>query len=150
MGRVDWGAVRDGAALSLVVIVLTMIAVEVVDRTVGIGGGSNWVFVFYAVAFAGLVAGGRVAARRRPAAALAHGVLTALAAYAVVAVLSAVVRLVVDIGPDPVALAFNALMAASAGTLGTLLAERGSRSRSHSGSRPTPTPTPEPGRSPSP
>ncbi|MFP5317016.1 MAG: hypothetical protein ACLGI2_01835 [Acidimicrobiia bacterium] len=124
---IDWRAVGAGAALALAVMVSTMVAVEVVDATVGINPGSNWVFLFYLVALGGLAAGGRLAARRRPDAPLAHGLLAALAAYAAVAGLGIVLRLTVDRGPDPVALAFNALMAASAGILGTLVAERASR-----------------------
>ena len=124
MGRISWGAVRAGAALSLAVILVTMVLVEVVDASVGIGRGSNWIFPFYALALVGLVAGGRLAARRRRDAPLVHGVLAVLAAYAVVAVIGLVLRVTTDRDIDPVALAFNALMAASAGILGTVLAER--------------------------
>ena len=124
MRRVSWGAVRAGAALSLVVIGLTIVVVEAVDASVGIGRGSNWIFVFYAVALGGLVAGGWKAARKRPDAPLLHGVLAVLVAYAVVTAIAVVLRVATDRGLDPVAFAFNALMAASAGILGTLLAER--------------------------
>jgi len=116
--------VRAGTALSLAVILVTMVLVEVVDSTVGIGHGSDWVFVFYAIALAGLVAGGWRAARRRPDAPLLHGVLAVLAAYAIVALFGVVLRISTDRDLDPVAFAFNALMAASAGILGTVLAER--------------------------
>jgi Na+/H+-translocating membrane pyrophosphatase len=51
-------------------------------------------------------------------------VLAVLVAYAVVSVIALVVRLATDRDLDPVAFAFNALMAASAGILGTVLAER--------------------------
>lgn len=117
-------AVRTGAALSLAVIVVTIAVVAVVDAAVGIPAGSDWVFLFYGVALAGLVAGGWRAARRRPDAPLLHGVLAVLVAYAVVSVIALVVRLATDRDLDPVAFAFNALMAASAGILGTVLAER--------------------------
>jgi hypothetical protein len=124
VGRISWGSVRAGAALSLAVILVTMVLFELVDASVGIGRGSNWVFLFYALALIGLVAGGRRAARRRPDAPLLHGVLAVLAAYGVVAVIGLVLRVTTDRDIDPVALAFNALMAASAGILGTVLAER--------------------------
>lgn len=110
--------------LSLVVIVATIVLVEVLDATVGIGPGSNWVFLFYVLALAGLVAGGWKAARRRPEAPLLHGVLAVLAAYGVVVLTALAFRIATDRDVDPVALAFNALMAASAGILGTVLAER--------------------------
>jgi hypothetical protein len=124
---IDWRAVGAGAALALAVLVATMVLVQVVDATVGLGAGSNGVFLFYALALVGLAAGGRAAARRRPDAPLAHGLLAALTAYAGVAALGIVLRLTVDKGPDPVALAFNGLMAASAGILVTLVAERSAR-----------------------
>ena len=115
---------RAGAVLSLVVIVLTVLVVEAVDASIGIARGSNWIFAFYLVVLAGLVAGGWKAARRRPDAPLLHGVLAVLVAYALVSGVAVVLRVVTDRGLDPVALAFNALMAASAGILGTLIAER--------------------------
>ena len=124
MRRVSWGAVRTGAALSLAVILVTTVAVEVVDASIGLGRDSNWVFLFYAMALGGLVAGGWKAARKRPDAPLLHGVMAVLVAYAVVSAIALVLRLATDRDLDPVAFAFNALMAASAGILGTLLAER--------------------------
>lgn len=129
MPRMDWRAVATGAALALAVVVVTMVLVEVVDAAVGIPTGSNWVFLFYLLALAGLAAGGRFAAQRRPDAPLAHGLLAALGAYAVLAAFGLALRFTVEKGPDPVALAFNGLMAASAGILGTLLAERRAGSR---------------------
>lgn len=118
--RIDWRAVAMGAALAVAVLAVTIAVVAVVD----LEGGSNWVFVLYAVALAGLAAGGWLAAARRPQAPLAHGLLAALLAYAVVAVVAVVARVVLDRGLDVVALTFNALMAASAGILGTVVAER--------------------------
>ncbi|MFN2506452.1 MAG: hypothetical protein ABR540_19945 [Acidimicrobiales bacterium] len=120
--RIGWSAVLAGAAIAVAVAVLTILVVEVVDAIVGIDGGSNWVFAFYAVVLAGVVVGARRAAQRRADAPIVHGVVTALTAYAVVAVAASAVRLAADKTPDPVPLAFNALMAASAGILGGLLA----------------------------
>lgn len=120
----NWTAVRAGAALALAVTLATLVVVELVDLAVGLHRGSNWVFAFYALVLAGLVAGGRRAARQREGAPVVHGLAAALAAYAVVALLAVVLRLTTDRDLDPVALVFNALMAASAGILGGLLAER--------------------------
>jgi hypothetical protein len=122
--RIDWRAVLAGSVLALVVLGVTIGAVALVDVAIGLARGSNWVFAFYAVALSGLAAGGWLAARRRPEAALAHGLLAALGAYAVLALAVVVVRLILDRDLDPVALGFNALTAASAGILGTLIAER--------------------------
>ncbi len=124
MRRVSWGAVRTGATLSLAVILATIVLVEVLDAAIGFDPGSNWVFLFYGLALAGLMAGGWRAARRRPDAPLLHGVLAVLAAYALIALAVLAFRIATDRDVDPVALAFNALMAASAGILGTVLAER--------------------------
>jgi protein-S-isoprenylcysteine O-methyltransferase Ste14 len=124
---VRWLPVRDGAALALAVALPTVVAVEVADRTVGIDSGSNWVFAFYLVVLAGLVAGGRRAALRRPAAALPSGALAALAAYAVLGVGGTLLRLATGRDPEPVALVFNGLIALSAGLVGALLATRPGR-----------------------
>ncbi|MGH9222836.1 MAG: hypothetical protein ACRD2W_03315 [Acidimicrobiales bacterium] len=129
MPRVDWRAVGAGAALAFAVLAVTMVVVQVVDASVGLGRDSNLVLVFYVVALGGEAAGGWLAASRRPDAGLAHGLLAALSAYAVVALFGATLRLTVDKGPDPVALAFNGLMAACAGIVGTVVADRWPRSR---------------------
>ncbi len=124
MSSLSWAAVRAGAALALAVTVATLVAVELVDWLVGLHRGSNWVFLFYLLILAGLVLGARRAARLRDTAPVVHGLAAALTAYAVVALLAVVLRLATDRDLDPVALAFNALMAASAGILGGLLADR--------------------------
>ena len=116
----DWRAVAIGAALAATVLAVTI----AVAAVIGLDGGSDWVFLVYAVALAGLAAGGRLAAARRPDAPLAHGLLAALLAYATFVVVAVAARLVLDRGLDVVALTFNALMAASAGILGTVVAER--------------------------
>lgn len=120
----NWTAVRAGAALALAVTLATLVAVELIDLLVDVRRGSNWVFAFYAVVLAGLVAGGRRAGRERDNAPVIHGLAASLAAYAVVVLLAVILRLATDRDLDPVALAFNALMAASAGILGGLLADR--------------------------
>jgi hypothetical protein len=125
--RISWRAVGAGALLALAALAATIGLVAVVDAAIGLDGGSNWVFLFYGLALLGLGAGARWAAVRRPDAPLVHGLLASLGAYAAVAVVVAVLRLALDRGVDPVALAFNGLMAASAGILGTVAAERRGR-----------------------
>ncbi len=122
--RIAWRTVALGAGVALTVLALTIAGVALAD----IEAGSNWVFLFYAVGLGGLAAGAWRAASRRPDAALAHGLLAALAAYALLAVVAVALRLVLDRGVDAVALTFNALMAGSAGILGTMIAERWPRS----------------------
>ncbi|MEW6155603.1 MAG: hypothetical protein AB1673_16700 [Actinomycetota bacterium] len=126
---IDWRAVASGAALVLGVLVAVMVGAQVFDSTVGFDTGPNAVIAFYVVALAGNAGGGWLAATRRPDAALAHGLLAALSAYAVVAAFGVTLRLTTGNGPDAVALAFNGLMVAAAAILGTLVAERWPRSR---------------------
>ena len=79
----------------------------------------------YLVLLGGLVAGGRVAALRRPESPMTHGALAALAAYAVLIVVITVIRLALGREvADPVSLVVNGLMAASAGIFGGYLAVR--------------------------
>ena len=118
----DWSAVRSGASVAIAVTLVTLIVVELIDATVGIDRRSNWVFLFYGIALGGLVAGGRTAGRQQPDAPVIHGLAAALAAFAVAAGLGTAARLLAGRDADPVALTFNALMAASAGILGGLLA----------------------------
>ncbi len=125
--RISWRAVGTGALLALAVLAATIGLVALVDAAVGLDSGSNWVFLFYGLALLGLGAGARWAALRRPDAPLVHGLLAALGAYTAVAVVVAVVRVSLDRDIDPVAVAFNGLMAASAGILGTVAAERRGR-----------------------
>ena len=110
--------------MALAVTLATLVAVELVDLVVGLRRGSNWVFAFYALVLAGLVAGGRRAARQPDNAPVIHGLVAAMSAYAVVVLLAVILRLATDRDLDPVALVFNALIAASAGILGGLLADR--------------------------
>jgi hypothetical protein len=110
-----------------------MLAVALIDNTIGLGDDSNWIFPFYAALVAGEVLGGWTAARRRPDAPALHGAAAALAAYAVLAAVGSAVRLSAGNGLDPVALAFNGLIATAAGILGGLLADlRGARTASPS------------------
>ena len=120
MARIAWRTVAVGAAMALVTLAMLVVVVAIAK----VDGASNWVFLFYAGGLAGLAAGARLAASRRPEAGLAHGLLAALLAYAVFAVVVVVARVVLDRGLDVVALTFNALLAGSAGIVGTMIAER--------------------------
>ena len=120
MGRLGWRTVATGAGVAVVGLVITVAAVGITR----VNGGSNWVFLFYAIALLGLAAGARYAASRRPDAALIHGLLAALVAYTAFALVAVVARLILDRGIDVVALTFNALLAGSAGIVGTMIAER--------------------------
>jgi len=119
--NVDRGAVLAGARLAVLVaaaaIVVAQAITSLTDRDANL--------LLYLVLLGGLVAGGQVAARRRPETALTHGALAALSAYVVLIVVITLIRLALGREvADPVSLVFNALMAASAGIFGGYLAVR--------------------------
>ena len=119
--KVDRRAVVAGAQLAVLVgaaaIVVAQAVTSLTDRDANL--------LLYLVLLGGLVAGGRVAARRRPESPLTHGALAALAAYAALIVVITVIRLALGREvADPVSLVFNGLMAASAGIFGGYLAVR--------------------------
>lgn len=123
--KLDHRAIASGAMLATAVAAVAILAVQLIDAVADLNRDSNLLLLFYAVLLGGLVAGGRVAAARRPDAPLAHGGLAAILAFVVVIAVVTVVRLASGRpGPDPVAVAFNALMSASAGIFGGFLALR--------------------------
>jgi peptidoglycan/LPS O-acetylase OafA/YrhL len=101
--QIDRRSVEAGAGVGFVVSVLTVLAWVLVDAVGDIGDDSNLVFLFFAVMFAGWVAGAAVAGLRRPDAPYTHGLLAALAAYALAAVLAVVFVVArgkdLDVGP---------------------------------------------------
>jgi hypothetical protein len=122
----DRRAVTTGAVVGVAATLPVLIAFQLLDVT----EESNLTFVFFAAVFAAWVAAGAVAARLRADAPFAHGTAAALAAWAVFAALR-LVALAVR-GPSPesdtpttfVYVAFNGLVAATAGILGATLALR--------------------------
>lgn len=130
--RLDRRAIVAGAALSLGVAVPALILYRIADVLFDIGCRSNWPFLFYVVVFAGWLFGGRLAAERRRDAPFIHGALSALASYVVVAAVGAAIAAVSGhvlscndtTASLVISLIFNALMAASAGVFGGLLATR--------------------------
>jgi hypothetical protein len=128
--RLDLRAIALGAALAVAVAAAAIVAVQLIDAAVGLDRDSNLLLLFYAVLLGGFVAGGRLAASRRPDAPLAHGALAAVVAYVVLIGVISVVRLAGGrAAPDPVAVVFNGLMSASVGILGGFLAARRTASR---------------------
>lgn len=124
--RFDVRTVAIGAAVGVAVTLPALVAFQLADP----GEDSNLTFVFFAAVFAAWAAAGAVAARRRADAPFAHGLAAALVAWAVFAAVRLAVLAVR--GPDPesdtpttiVYVAFNGLVAATAGILGATLALR--------------------------
>jgi hypothetical protein len=122
---IDLTALRRGIVAGLVVIVPVSLVVALVshDRRTGYGG---WLFVAFVAILYGYATAGYGAARTRPEAPLAHGMLAGLGAFAV----WLLVRLVVPLargdrlGFGIVAVFTNALFAVALGALGGLFAAR--------------------------
>ena len=121
MVKVDRRAVVAGAQLAVLVGAAAIIVAQAITSLTD----SDANLLLYLVLLGGLVAGGRVAALRRPESPLTHGALAALGAYAVLIVVITLIRLALGREvADPVSLVFNGLMAASAGIFGGYLAVR--------------------------
>jgi hypothetical protein len=122
---IDLTALRRGIVGGLVVIVPVSLAVALVShhRRSGYGG---WLFVAFVAILYAYATAGYGAARTRPDAPLAHGMLAGLGAFLV----WLLVRLAVPLargdrlGFGIVAVATNALFAVALGALGGLLAAR--------------------------
>jgi putative membrane protein (TIGR04086 family) len=120
--ELDWGAIGIGAAVALALAVPAAVIGQAVvgdDEEV-----SNVVFLFTAVILAGCAAGGFVAASKRPDAPLSHGAIAALAAYVVVQGIGIAAIVVRDDEIRIARIVFNALLSASVGMIGGLVAER--------------------------
>ena len=120
MPQVDGRAVRVGAAVALVVGVVAVLAYQLVDAVAHFTEESNWVFAFFAVVAAGWVAGGGVAARRRPDAPLTHGALAAIAGYAGLALVVTVISAATGGGVPFWTLVLLLTIAAFCGIVGAL------------------------------
>ena len=122
---IDLTALRRGIVAGLVVIVPVSLVVALVshDRRTGYGG---WLFVAFVAILYGYATAGYGAARTRPEAPLAHGMLAGLGAFAVWLLVRSVVPLARGdhLGFGIVAVFTNALFAVALGALGGLFAAR--------------------------
>ncbi|MGH9136012.1 MAG: hypothetical protein ACRD0G_03070 [Acidimicrobiales bacterium] len=115
----DWRAIGIGAAVALAVAVpVNAVGAALLDED------SGWVFAFALVGLAGFAAGGFVAASKRPDTPLTHGAVAAAVAYLLAQAVAVVVNLASDDDVNVVAIVASALLAASFGLLGGLVADR--------------------------
>ena len=123
--RLDGPAVAEGAVATLALVLLAWV-VDVVKRGDLPGRESNLWAVAVAIVLVAPVVGGIVAGRRRPRAALVHGAWSGAAAFAVIAVVGLVWRLVGGdrIGRLLVTYLFFLILYASLGTVGGYVAFR--------------------------
>jgi putative membrane protein (TIGR04086 family) len=118
---VDWKAIGAGVVAALVLALPAGLigAVVVNDES------NNGVFVFFLVIMAGMLVGGFVAGSKRPDSPLTHGAIAAVLAYALAQTVTVLVRVLGDTKlRSPVVYIFNALLMASLGVVGGLIAER--------------------------
>ena len=119
MNKLDPGAVGLGAVVTM--------AVGIPVATIGsvvLEDDSNFVFFFALLALVGFLAGGYVAGWRAPETPMTHGAVAAFAGFAVAQAVAAVLQVIRDEDLSPVAIAFNALLAANIGLLGGWYASR--------------------------
>jgi putative membrane protein (TIGR04086 family) len=118
---IEWRAVGAGVVAALVLALPAGLigAVVVNDES------NNGVFAFFLVIMAGMLVGGFVAGSKRPDSPLTHGALAAVIAYALAQSVTVLVRLLDGSTlRSPVVYVFNALLMASVGCVGGLIAER--------------------------
>ena len=110
-------AIRAGAAVCLVVTVPAAVAQAILADGDG-GEQSNWVYLTLSAIVVAYLVGGAVAGRTATAAPMINGAAATVAAFAVVQLVAAVIRVAGGNGINPLALVFNVLLAASIGTVG--------------------------------
>ena len=121
MADLAWRAVGAGVLAGLVLALPAGLigAVVVNDES------NNGVFGFFLVIMAGMLVAGFVAGSKRPDFPLTHGAAAAVGAYAIAQVVTILVRLINDSKlRSPLVYLFNALLMASLGVVGGLIAER--------------------------
>lgn len=112
-----------GTIVTLVITVPPAVAVQLTDDG-GEMDASNWARLAFMAILLGFGVGGWVAARRQPAAPMAHGAAAAVLAWAVVQGVGIVRRAIADEPISWLTIVFAALLAASTGAVGGLVADR--------------------------
>ncbi len=127
MSRLDLRAVVIGAVVALVIAVPPAVLAQVQSDRDALEG-SNWVLVLFAVVLLAFVAGGYVAAQRARREPLVAGALAAVTAFVVVQGYGVARRLADGDEIRWFGILFAALLAASCGTVGAIVASaRGHR-----------------------
>lgn len=124
---VDPRAVAAGAGVALAICVPAAILAQVLDEAGTVDDDSSWLLVLFAVILVGMGAGGYVAATRRLDAPLTNSALAALAAYLLVQTVGAIRLLASGDVVTWAAIPFFALLSASAGMAGGLMADHRAR-----------------------
>lgn len=121
----DFSAIRAGSLVCLLIAAPAAIIVNILAD----GGGtdqSNWVYLAFIAIIAAYILGGAQAGRRALEAPFVNGATATFTAFLVVQVVGGIVRVARGDSISPVALIFNALLAASIGAVGAWFgAQRG-------------------------
>ena len=121
MIRLDPRAVLVGAAVSLVIAVPPAVLAQIQSDRDALEG-SNWVLVLFAVVLIAFIAGGYVTAKRADGDPLTNGAVAALLAYVLVQGFGIIRRLADGDEIRWLGIVFAALLAASCGTVGAIVA----------------------------
>ena len=121
MSRLDPRAVLVGAVVSLVIAVPPAVLAQIQSDRDALEG-SNWVLALFAVVLIAFVAGGYAAAKRTRREPLVNGALAAVAAFVVVQGYGVARRLADGDEIRWFGILFAALLAASCGTVGAIVA----------------------------
>ena len=119
--RADGRAVLAGAAIALVIAVPPAVIAQVASDRDTLAG-SNWVLLLFGVILLAFATGGFVAARRRPANPLVSGAAAAFTAFALVQAYGLARRLSDGDEIRWLGILFAAMVAASCGTVGAIVA----------------------------
>lgn len=120
-------AIGLGALVTLAVAVPVALLGQTLDEVGIVDDDSMWVIPVFALILVGMVAGGHVAATRRPDAPLVNGAGAALCAYVVVQAIALVRLATSDETIFWAAIPFFALLTAAAGMAGGLIADHRAR-----------------------
>ena len=120
-------AVAVGAGVALAICVPAALLAQVLDDAGTVDDDSSWLLVLFGVILVGMAVGGHAAAVRRLDAPLTNGAVAALAAYLLVQGIGAVRLLASGDDVSWVAIPFFALLSASAGMAGGLVADHRAR-----------------------
>ena len=120
-------AVAVGSGVALAICVPAALLAQVLDESDTVDDNSSWLIVLFGVILIGMGIGGYVAANLRLDAPLTNSAVAALAAYLLVQAIGAVRLLAAGDDVTWAAIPFFALLSASAGMAGGLLADRRAR-----------------------
>lgn len=124
LDALERSAVLTGALWCLLLAVPAAVVQSVLADDDGGTDQSAWVFVALFAIVTAYLLGGAMAGRRALDAPFLNGAAAAFSAFAVVQIVGIIVRLTRGDGVSPVALVFNALLAASIGTVGAWFGAR--------------------------